>query len=321
MKNITISTILLAFTIISCTEEYPVDFGDIPPKLVVECALLDIDSAHFVKLSLSKSSFAHDEFDTTVFGVFNKFKPVSDATVIISDDHGIIDTLIGQPDSIQYSYTYFDPNMGEWITNSGLIENEKSLSKGYYFTNKIKVEAGKTFYLKIKWQGTEYTSSCYTPALPKIDSVTYDYVYNETKNDYYYIPYIWFADNPSTIDFYLFKTNWGSNVWSRAILSDEFFSTEVKGIDVFKGEAIDYWRNAYPPEWAAGLTYRIEMHSITKEIYGYYKGLIGQFRNDGGIYTPSPSSPPTNISNGALGYFRSSCVQVVEDIIPYPPQK
>lgn len=310
----------MAFTIISCTEEFPVDFGDISPKLVVECALLDIDSNHFVKLSLSKSSFAQDELDTTFnSGIINKFQPVSDALVIISNNLGIVDTLIGQPDSIQYSYTYIDPNSGESVTNSGSIENEHSLSKGYYFTNKIDVQAGNTYFLKVIWNNNIYESTCYTPFIPNIDSVTYDFAHNETKNENYYIPYIWFADNPSTADYYLFKTNLGSGVWSRAILSDEFISEEVKGIDVFKGEAIDYWRNAYPSEAYSGLTYRIEMHSITKEIYDYYKGLIRQFRNDGGIYTPSPSSPPTNISNGALGCFRASCVKVVEDIIPEPP--
>jgi hypothetical protein len=110
----------------------------------------------------------------------------------------------------------------------------------------------------------------------------------------------------------------GSNVWSRAILSDEFISDKIMGIDVFKGEAIDYWRDAYPPE-GLDIIYRIEMHSITEEIYDYYKALIAQIRNDGGVYTPTPASPPTNISNGALGYFRVSCVQIAEDIIPDPP--
>jgi hypothetical protein len=319
--NVIIRTLLVTFIVISCTEEYPVDFGEIPPKLVVECSLLDIDSTHYVKLSLSKSSFAKDEFDTTFWGIINKFKPVTNAVVIISDNQGIIDTLMGQPDSVKCPYTYYNQNNTALATDSIMCENEHSLSRGYYFTNKIIVRAGNTYYLKVIWENQIYESSCYAPFIPKIDSVTYDYAIGETGKSNYYIPYIWFTDNKNTTDYYLFKTNWGSGVWPRAILSDEYIDDSSKGIDVFRGEAIDYWRNAYPPEWAAGLIYRIEMHSITKEIYDYYKGLISQIRNDGGVYTPSPASPPTNISNGALGYFRASCVQVIEDIIPYPPSK
>jgi hypothetical protein len=307
MRNPYLVIIFLLFGINSCTEEYKVDLQDIDPKLIVECSLLDIDSVHYVKLSLSKASFSKAETDTTLFGIVNKFQPVTDALVIISDNNGTIDTLIGEPDSVYY----WNP-----LINDSLFGlNDFSLSKGYYCSRKLKLSSGITYFLNIQWKGDEYNSSSYMPIVPKIDSVGYAYTQGETGKENYYIPYIWFKDDPNTRDYYLFKTGDISGVWSRAILSDEFLKTEVNGIDVFKGEAIDYWRNAYP---YSGMPYKIEMHSITKEIYDYYKALIGQFRNDGGVYTPSPASPPTNISNGALGYFRASSVQVVEDIMPYP---
>jgi hypothetical protein len=46
--------------------------------------------------------------------------------------------------------------------------------------------------------------------------------------------------------------------------------------------------------------------------------LLKQFKNDGGAYQPSPSSPPTNMSNGALGYFRASAIIEKRLKIPRP---
>jgi hypothetical protein len=313
MKKLWFCVIVYVYIFVSCTEKFEVNFSKNEPKLVVECALLDIDSLHYLKLNLSKSSFSDSELDTTSFGVVNEFKPVKNAIVIISDDLGNIDTLSPVPDSI---YLFFEAESGR---DSILIVNDVFYSKGNYMTDNIRVSAGNTYFLKILWNNREYDASCLAPQVPKIDTITYDYAYNQIKNEHYYIPYIWFTDNPNTVDYYLFKTNLGSGVWSRSILSDQFLGDIVNGIDVFKGESVDYWRNAYPNEAYAGLTYRIEMHSITKQIYEYYRGLIAQFRNDGGIYSPTPSSPPSNISNGALGFFRASCVQVVEETLPYPP--
>jgi hypothetical protein len=33
---------------------------------------------------------------------------------------------------------------------------------------------------------------------------------------------------------------------------------------------------------------------------------LEQFKQDSGVYKPTPASPPTNISNGGLGFFQTS---------------
>jgi hypothetical protein len=292
--------ITLVLSVYSCIEAYDVNFSNSQPKLVVDAQLVDIDTIHFIRLSLSNASFQNynaEDGINSLYGIGN-FEPVVDASVqVIENSKNIY---------------FFDNN------NLNIEYSEKTKENGYYWSKALRIEAGQTYTLKINWQNKEYASTCYVQQVPKIDTVTFELKEApEIGKDKFRIPYIWFKDNTETKDYYLFLTNnIGNGVWSRAILDDEFLAPEIKGIDVFKGESILYWRNAYPLEYDE---VRIEMHSISKEIYEYYKALIGQFRNDGGIYTPSPASPPTNISNGALGFFRVSTVQVYEvERLPYP---
>lgn len=292
--------ITLGLAIYSCTEAYDVDFKSYEPKLVVDAQLLDIDTIHYIRLTLSKASFqVYQEWDgKSDFYPIEKFESVIDAHLQVIENSE--DTFI-----------FVNKNIN-------IENNEKTKENGYYRSNDLKIKAGNTYTLKINWQNKEYTSSCYVNQVPKIDTVTFELKDAPSiGKDKFKIPYLWFKDNPATKDYYLFITNnVGNAVWSRAILDDEFLAPEIQGIDVFKGESILYWRNAYPDDHFGGGV-RIEMHSISKEVYEYYKALIGQFRNDGGVYTPSPASPPSNISNGALGFFRVSTVEVL-NILPTP---
>lgn len=53
------------------------------------------------------------------------------------------------------------------------------------------------------------------------------------------------------------------------------------------------------------------MASLTEEGFYFLKGLINQFNNDGGVYSPNPTSPKTNISDGGLGNFKASATNKI----------
>ena len=64
-----------------------------------------------------------------------------------------------------------------------------------------------------------------------------------------------------------------------------------------------------------GDTIHVEMQSITPDMYTYYNALIqisGDEGSGGGI---TPANPPSNISNGALGYFSAHTTTVSSLII------
>jgi len=303
---------LVLILLFGCTEKYDFKFPAQDAKLVVEGIITNNPGPYYVRLTLSKSTFTLNYNDSIGNDFYSDgYTPVLDAKLIISDNHGTTDTLVPCKDTIYNIYTWSPDNI-IFYTDTLIQIYPTAHIHGYYQTNKIIGTPGYIYYLKILWQGKEYNSSCYMPPVPEIDSVTYEFTRAAIigKEDYY-IPKIWFKDNPATEDYYLFKTS--GSVWGRSVLSDENIKANITGLNVFQGETHEWWRNGYP--WA-GYPYKIEMHSITKEIYNYYQALIMQFRNDGGVYTPSPASPPTNITNGAQGYFRASSVQVVQDTMP-----
>lgn len=307
---------MMSTIVLGCTDEFPVELTSGEQKLVVEAVITDQPGPYYVRLTKSKSSFAKINLNDLNHGGYwfdDGFEPVLDAMVVIFDNEGNIDTLTFAPDT---SYYFLADSAGNIIDTSAMV-NEKGHFRGYYQTNTIHGKAGNTYTLIIGWQGKEYRSTCFMPHVPKIDSVTYEFAVGETGKYDYYVPHIWFKDNPNTKDYYLFTGSMGGLV--DIVLSDEFLKNTVSGLNVFEGIWADWWKQSYP---TPGSYYRIELHSITKEIFDFYNALASQVRNDGGVYSPAPASPPTNISNGALGYFRASAVCMVSDTIPnYPSEK
>jgi hypothetical protein len=57
------------------------------------------------------------------------------------------------------------------------------------------------------------------------------------------------------------------------------------------------------------------MLSLSEYAFKYYEALLKQFENDGGAYSPTPASPPTNLTGNALGYFRASAVSEIDQIV------
>ena len=59
-------------------------------------------------------------------------------------------------------------------------------------------------------------------------------------------------------------------------------------------------------EWSGG--FLTNMYCITEPVYRYYFELSRQYYQDGGAFSPSPASPPTNIRGGAQGCFSAASV-------------
>lgn len=308
MKRI-IVFLCIGIALAACTEEYDLQLNG-EPKLVVEMQITNAPPPYFIQLTKSKSCFgAPEEYGyERLWWIKRDYEMVCDALVIVSDDCGVIDTLELCPDSVLF--------WAEYDQEYHLDAYECPGSNGYYRTSKIVGVPGHTYNLRIEWQSNVYTSDCTMPKEVVIDTIT-KFRDADKFNDGAgagYIPYLWFHDDPTTSNYYLFEMSiYGGKTWGINIMSDEQLnSDDICGIDAFSGEAPDgFTRNTIVSgtnmSKEMGLD-KVSLYSVTKEVYEYYSSLIKQIRYDGGVYTPSPASAPTNIRGGALGIFNAASV-------------
>jgi hypothetical protein len=305
MRNIFL-VFILAIAAYSCTKDYDLQLKSDNARLVVEGTITNQKGPYLIRLTKSRLQLHFEpNISSNSDTAYNYRFPydgtvgVQDADVFITDKNtAITETLVKCPSGTWH-------HTPSW---SRFEVADTSIIMGFYKTTKIKGIPGHTYALTIKWQGQEYHAETYMPPVPALDSVQFKFTQGEIGKSNYNIPLIYFKEPQNERNYYLFKTQ-AVYGWPYSILSDEYLKSYVNGLDVCKGVTPDYWVTNYPYDFIG--SYFIEMHSITKEGYEYYKALIQQFKTDGGGYSPSPASPPTNLDNGALGFFRASAVNRV----------
>ena len=167
----------------------------------------------------------------------------------------------------------------------------------------------------MKYKDKVITASDSMSNVPTIDSIKF---FNKTiskDGDKYLAPYIYFKEPRNEKNFYMM--NFGNDnieglifgtakVWSFSIIDDTDLPAYVNGLNIDDGISPLGSEDFYYP--SKGSLATIRLVSLSPGAYEFYKSAISQFENDGGAYTPSPTSPPTNLSGNALGFFRVSAV-------------
>lgn len=289
---------MLLSILVSCVEDFDLKLQNADPRLVVEGWITNKPGPYYIRLTKSKiGTFASQDQN-----YFENVEFVKGAVVIISDDHGQIDTL-----------RFIQPN-----DNS---DPRDKWFRGYYKTSKLIGIPDHTYFLKIKVWEKEFKASAYMPIVPEIDSLRYSMKISEKDGDKYYVPLISFKEPQGIENYYLaqLKNDFSSHlvvntsIWQYSIFSDAHMTPYVSNLNIGLGNNP---RGITYPIYHNGDSIYVALSSLTKEGYDYYKALMEQFENDGGAYKPTPASPPTNISNGGLGLFRASAISEKRTKIP-----
>jgi hypothetical protein len=170
---------------------------------------------------------------------------------------------------------------------------------GTYATSTLQGEVGRTYTLTVMHKGQNYQSQSKLLPVTNIDKLVVRFVpESPTKEEGYYVYF--FAKEPrGETNYYRFM------IYENDSLYNSINDLLVSNDDFIKGD-IENLELGYP--FQLDDVVKLEMHSISKEVYDYYIGLINVYNNDGGLFSPPPVNPPSNISNGALGVFRASAV-------------
>jgi hypothetical protein len=195
----------------------------------------------------------------------NKYPAVTGAQVVLSDN-------TGQTEILQYA------------------------GNGQYQTTSFVGVPGKTYTLKIQAEGQQYTAQSTMPQPVDFEGLAQDSFKFGSKTSYTLLPI--FTDPAALGNRYLFSYT----------IND----LSKKYINVFSDNINNGMLNQRPlilpnddndgadHEVKVGDTIHVEMQSIDNNIFTFYSALLDLNGAGGGV---TPSNPPSNFSNGALGYF------------------
>lgn len=282
IKNIIM--IFGAIFIMSCEKEVQLDVNQTEEKLVIESKVTDSMLSHPVILRTSNDLYETGDFP----GIDN-----AEVRIVETSPDGTVST-------IQYHHN--------------------SERKGFYlpespFAGKI----GYEYHLQINWKGKYYEAKDILLPVTAIDSLVIEPVDEDFEPSDALIdslgtatgPFYWVKfyayEPPERVDFYtwkfyrngVFKNDEGRWVY---YASDEIVQENIDGIYV-------------PGTYTTGDTVRVEMYSLSRIGYLYYFDLETVINSDGGMFSPPPANPRTNVSNGALGFFQVSAIEEIELVI------
>jgi hypothetical protein len=268
---------LLLITLFSCEETITLDLDQTKPAIVIEGLVTNRPGKQYIKISRTAEFYKE--------GATEK---ITTATVMVADDKGKAILFLHNP------------------------ANESG-QDGYYFPSETFIgEIGRTYTLSVTVDGKSYEAQDELLPVTTIDSLSSRINKKQQDNPkapnqiYELLGYM--KEPQETKDYYLFKyyRNDTINIFNKS--SDIYFSDDV-GV----GENID--GIASPVYFEAGDNARFELYSLSRNAFYFYSDLSNLLNNDGGMISPPPTNPRSNLSNGALGFFGTSAVSSATRII------
>ena len=271
--------ILLLLSFFACEKTVILDIEETESKVVIEGLITNSVDLNYIRLSRSRDFYASGPAEG-----------INNATVVVNDNAGGEVRYLHNPDNVPELDGVYLPE----TPYAGII--------------------GNTYTMSVMVDGESYMAQETLLPVTQIDSLTV--IVNEDEmedpdeeNHFYEV--LFFAQEPQDrVDHYLFKF-YGNDEIVRDSEEDIYFAE-----DEFIGEAIDDLPIA--GFYELDDLVRVEMFSISREAFVYYNDLFNLLNNDGGMFSPPPANPRTNLSNGALGYFQVSAVEMDEIVIEEP---
>ena len=276
MRNYIILLIISSVALVACEKTVILDVNQSQPRVIIEGQVTNRPGYQYVKVTWSSGFYSTEQSPR-----------IENAAVSVSDDAG---------------------NHYDFIHNPGGDAD----SAGYYRPAQPFVGViGRTYHLSVQVEENVFEASDLMSPVTSIDSLASKINEDEEKDPdkvgKIYEVLMFAKEPPATTDYYLFKfyRNDSLTVYTDTDIyfaDDEFLGEEIDGIPS-------------PVYYAPGDLARVEMYSISREGYVFYNDLQRLLNNDGGLFGQPPSNSRTNLSNGALGFFQASAMNMKELLI------
>ena len=214
---------------------------------------------------------------SVAFTQTNQYPPIENAAVTITDD-------LGQTETLQY------------------------IGNGNYQATNFQGQSGRTYTLKINAENKEYISQSKMPEAVDFQGLEQDSFMVAGETTYSLLPI--FIDPPTLGNRYLFTYYVNDN--PKKYFS-EFSDNVNNGSPNQRPLILPNDDEDGDVKVKVGDTITVEMQCIDDAVYIFYSALLQLSSGGGGGVTPT--NPPSNISNGALGYFSAHTVRVKTIVI------
>ncbi|MCY1661603.1 DUF4249 domain-containing protein [Chryseobacterium sp. SL1] len=194
--------------------------------------------------------------------------------------------------------------------NTGQTETLQYAGNGNYKTSTFVGQPGRIYTLTINAEGKQYTAQSTMPQAVSFDGLEQDSFLVAGQKSYTLLPL--FTDPATLGNRYLFVYTVNSN--PKKFFS-EFSDNVNNGLPNQRPLLLpNDDSNANDIKVVAGDVIHVEMQCIDDKVYTYYSALL-QLSGSGPGGGITPANPPSNISNGALGYFSAHTVRTRTAVI------
>ena len=192
--------------------------------------------------------------------------------------------------------------------NLGQTENLQHIGNGIYQASSFQGQSGRTYTLKVQTDGKEYTSQSKMPEAVEFHGLEQDSFMVAGETSYTLLPI--FVDPPALGNRYLFTYSVNDN--PKKYFS-EFSDNVNNGAPNQRPLILPNDDEDGDVKVKVGDKITVKMQCIDDAVYTFYSALLQLSGGGGGGVTPT--NPPSNISNGALGYFSAHTVSVKTIVI------
>lgn len=191
-------------------------------------------------------------------------------------------------------------NFGNTVNFTHNPEGIDSLDGTYFSDQKFAGITGRIYSLSVDVDNFNYSASDTLRPITTIDSLSIivnpDAVDDPDSEGEIYQVILYAKEPQESLDFYYFRFYRdsvlveGNNVF---VFDDKLLGNSLDGLPS-------------PVLFKEGELASVEIYSLTREQYVFYTDLANLLGSDGGMFSPPPANPRTNISGGALGLFQVS---------------
>ena len=172
---------------------------------------------------------------------------------------------------------------------------------GVYVSPITAGEFNTTYTLHIEYGGEVYESTAYIDSISPLDSLACEPWYNLQGEHEGYDVNIWAQEMPGKGDHYLWRLHHNGVLVSDTLNEIYFDNDEYLPDGLYFANWNIEWVDGQP-----GDQVRLEQHRISGETYDMMMAMMLETEWKGSIFDAPPANVPSNISNGALGFFIAS---------------